>query len=298
MPLFKKEGNVLSLINAVQARSEKELQRLVEANLKDVLDMHFLASEFMTSNGRIDTLAIDSQGAPVVIEYKRNQNDNVINQSLSYLKWLTSQRQEFFEMLMQKQLPEDVLDNIRLDWKHPRVVCVAKSFSRFDIDTVQIVPLRIELFKYRIYEGGMLSIESVTLNEQQNNLFDPSQQASVETTQSVIQAMKEQSDSTHLIRTLFDELCERIMAMDQYIVEKAGKRCISYRLTKNFAEVLIKRDRLVIDLRPIDYIDPQGMVERIAESYTVTMNRRITLTSASDLDYVFNIVEQSYQNVL
>ena len=88
MPLFKKKDNVLSLINAVQARSEKELQRLVEANLKDVLDMHFLASEFMTSNGRIDTLAIDSQGAPVVIEYKRNQNHNVINQSLSYLKWL------------------------------------------------------------------------------------------------------------------------------------------------------------------------------------------------------------------
>lgn len=298
MPLFKMKDNALSLINAVQARSEKELQRLVEANLKDVLDMHFLASEFMTLNGRIDTLAIDSQGAPVVIEYKRNQNDNVINQSLSYLKWLTSQRQEFFEMLMQKQLPEDVLENIRLDWKHPRVVCVAESFSRFDIDTVQIVPLRIELFKYRLFEGNMLSIESVTLNEQQNNLFDPNQQASVEATQSVIQAMKEQSESSHLIRTLFDELREKIVAMDQYIIEKPGRRCISYRLTKNFAEVLIRRDRLVIDLRPIDYIDPQGMVERIAESYTVTMNRRVTLTSASELDYVFGLIEQSYQNVL
>ena len=110
--------------------------------------------------------------------------------------------------------------------------------------------------------------------------------------------MKEQSDSPHLIRTLFDELREKIMAMDQYIIEKPGRRCISYRLTKNFAEVLIRRDRLVIDLRPIDYIDPQGMVERIAESYTVTMNRRVTLTSATDLDYVFGIIEQSFQNVL
>lgn len=60
----------------------------------------------------------------------------------------------------------------------------------------------------------------------------------------------------------------------------------------------IRREKLVIDLRPIDYVDPRNMVERIAESYTVTLNRRITLTSASDLDYVFCIIEQSYKNVL
>ena len=62
--------------------------------------------------------------------------------------------------------------------------------------------------------------------------------------------------------------------------------------------MLIRKDRLVIDLRPIDYQDPLGMVERIAESYTVTLNRRVTLTSASELDYVFGLVEQSYKNVL
>ena len=298
MSLFKINANSLALINVVSANSEKELQRLIEANLKDVLDMHFIASEFATSNGRIDTLAIDSQGAPVVIEYKRNKNNNVINQALSYLKWLTSQRPEFFEMLMQKQLPGSVLNNIRLDWKHPRVICVAESFSQFDIDTVEIVPLRIELFKYRLYEGDMLSIESITLNERQNNLFDQTLQVSTETTQTAIQLMKEQSGASHLIRTLFDELREKIMSLDQFTVEKVGKRTISYRITKSFSEVLIRKDRLVIDLRPIDYIDPMGMVEKIAESYTVTLNRRITLSTPSELDYVFGIIEQSYQNVL
>ena len=110
--------------------------------------------------------------------------------------------------------------------------------------------------------------------------------------------MKEQSGASHLIRTLFDELREKIMSLDQFTVEKAGKRTISYRITKSFSEVLIRKDRLVIDLRPIDYIDPMGMVEKIAESYTVTLNRRITLSLPSELDYVFGIIEQSYQNVL
>lgn len=297
MPLYQNQGGTLTLINAVKVQSEKVLQRLLEDNLKDILDMHFIASEYRTTNGRIDTLAVDREGAPVIIEYKRCQNNNVINQALSYLQWLRAQQAEFFEMLMQKQLPQEVFDNIRLDWKHPRVICVAESFSRYDVATVEMVPLRIELFKYRMYEGGLISIDAVAVNEMQG-VSDSSKTITAETSLSVTTAMKEQCSASHLIRTLFDELRERIMGLDPYIVEKAGKRCISYKLTKNFAEVLIRKDWIVIDLRPIDFEDPRGMIERIAASYTVTLNRRVTLISASDLDYIFGLIEQSYQNVL
>lgn len=297
MPLFSKKGNVLTLVNARQAESEKSVQHLIEQNLKAVLDMHLLASEYRTHGGRIDTLAVDSQGAPTIIEYKRRRDDNVINQSLSYLKWLTGQRHEFFELLMQKQLPDEVRENIRLDWQHPRVVCIAESFSKSDVDTVEMVPLRIELFKYRLYEGGLLSLDPVH-GEKQCNTRETVLPGAYDPDLVVIEAMKEQSQATHLVRTLFDELREKILALDQYIVEKAGKRSISYRLSKNFAEVLIRKDRLVISLRPVDYNDPRGIVKEIAEGYTVTMNRRITLASPSDLDYVCGIIEQSYKNVL
>lgn len=297
MPLFKKKDKVLNLIKALQAESEKVIQQLIEDNLEVVLDMHFIASEYRTTKGRIDTLAIDKDGCPVIIEYKRNKNDNVINQSLSYLKWLTSQRQEFFEQLMQKQLPQEVHKNIRLDWKHPRVICIAESFSQFDVDTVEVVPLRIELFKYRLYEDGLLSLDPVH-GEMHGGAREKERQDMPDPDLSIIEAMKEQSQASHLIRTLFEELREKIMAIDQFILEKAGKRCISYSLAKNFAEIQIRKDRLVICLRPIDYVDPKGMVGKIADGYTVTMNRRITLNLASELDYVFGIIEQSYKNVL
>lgn len=287
----------MTLVNARQAKSEKSIQHLVEQNLKVVLDMHLLASEYRIHGGRIDTLAVDSQGAPVVIEYKRKRDDNVINQSLSYLKWLTGQRREFFELLMQKQLSKEVMENIRLDWQHPRVVCIAESFSKFDIDTVEMVPLRIELFKYRLYEGGLLSLDPVH-GEKQYNTRETVLPGAGDPDLAVIEAMKEQSQAIHLIRILFDELREKILALDQYIVEKAGKRSIAYRLSRNFAEVLIRKDRLVISLRPIDYADPKGMVDKIADGYTMTMNRRIALTSAGEFDYVFGIIEQSYKNAL
>ncbi|MFZ3262270.1 MAG: DUF5655 domain-containing protein [Thiobacillus sp.] len=299
MPLFANNNDKLTMLNTLPAGKEKALQQLIENNLPEVLDMHFIASEYRTtSGGRIDTLAVDCDGAPTIIEFKRSKNDNVINQALSYLKWLKAQRPEFFEMLMINRLGKEVADSIKLDWRHPRVVCVAESFSKFDTDTVEVVPLRIDLFKYRRYENGLFSLEMVTVNEQQKNLVEACQTMPAETNLAVINAMKEQACASQAIRALFEELRERILGIDEYIIEKSGKRAIAFRLTKNFAEVLIRKDRLVLDLREMDYVDPRGLVEKIGEGYTITMNRRITLTDPRDLDYVFSLVEQSYQNIL
>jgi predicted transport protein len=82
------------------------------------------------------------------------------------------------------------------------------------------------------------------------------------------------------------------------VIEKPGRRTVAYKLTKNFAEILIRKDRLIIDLSATDYDDPKLMVEKLALDYVVTLNHRITLSSPCNLEYVFNIIEQSYQNVL
>lgn len=298
MPIFSNQNGKLTMLNAVAFDKERALQQLVEQNLLETLDMYFIASEYHTGSGRIDTLAIDRDGAPTIIEFKRNKNVNVINQSLSYLKWIKAQRPEFFERLMFNRLGSELAESIRLDWNHPRIVCVAESYSRYDMDTVEVVPLRIDLFKYRLYEGGLFSLDMVSVNEQHKNRVESSQEMSADAAQTIIQGMKEQSGSSNTTRQMFDELREKILALDENIVEKPGRRTIAYRLAKNFCEILIKKDILVIDLRPIDYQDPRGLVSKIYEGYVVTMNRRITLSDPRDLDYVFGIIQQSYKNVL
>jgi hypothetical protein len=148
MPIFKISGRKLNKLSSLPLDKEKNLQALVEDNLTEVLELLFLATEYTTTfGGRIDTLAVDTNGSPVIIEYKRNKNDNVINQSLSYLKWLKSQKPGFFEKLMIDKLGKDKADKIKLDWHNPRVICVAENYSKFDIDTAEVVPLRIELMK-------------------------------------------------------------------------------------------------------------------------------------------------------
>lgn len=167
MPVFKTvEGDSLKKLNVVPLSKERDLQRLVEKNLIETLGLQFLATEYTTtSGGRIDTLAVDADGAPVIIEYKKNRNDAVINQALSYLKWLKTQKPEFFQKLMIDKLGQKAFDEIGLDWKNPRVICIAESYSRFDLDTVHFVSTRIELIRYRMYEDGVFSLEALNVLE-------------------------------------------------------------------------------------------------------------------------------------
>src|SRR5690242_8943796 len=77
---------------------EKTLQTLIEQHLEVFLGVRFLVSEYSTGKthgGRIDTLGIDENGSPIIIEYKRALNENVINQGLFYLDWLMDHKGEF-----------------------------------------------------------------------------------------------------------------------------------------------------------------------------------------------------------
>ena len=60
--------------------TKRSLQDLLEEHLHDFLGVHFLASEFSTDSGYIDTLGIDDEGRPVIIEYKRSMNQAVVVQ--------------------------------------------------------------------------------------------------------------------------------------------------------------------------------------------------------------------------
>jgi predicted transport protein len=304
MPIFKVTAGKLNKLNILSLDKEKTLQKLLEENLMEVLELRFLDTEYVTTfGGRIDTLAVDTDGAPVIIEYKRNKNDNVINQALSYLKWLKTQKPGFFEKLMIDKLGADAAGKIGLDWKNPRVVCIAESYSKFDIDTVEVVPLRIELWRYRYYEDGIFSLERINVgtddaHESQSPVpAIPDKKGKAEDKgTSTVESLAAKGNPN--IKLLFGELRERIRNMDEDIMEKATSFYVAYRLSKNFAEIQIQKTQINIHLRPKDYDDPKKLVQKIPDSYNWTMDRRVYLTSSDELDYVVGLIEQSYQNVL
>ena len=85
----------------------------------------------------MDSIGIDNEGNPCIIEYKKGQNENVINQGLSYLRWLLDYKDSFEKLCREKDI------KIKIQWDSPRVLCVAESYSKFDADTADLLPIKI-----------------------------------------------------------------------------------------------------------------------------------------------------------
>ena len=114
MPLFHIAIDKLVPVEQTNFSAEKVLQALIEGNLDTVFGCRLVASQFSTGAkhaGRIDTLALSEDNNPVIIEYKKVESSELINQSLFYLAWLNDHRGDF-EIAVQKALGPKV----GVDW--------------------------------------------------------------------------------------------------------------------------------------------------------------------------------------
>ena len=82
MPIFKFDDGSIKQLKVNNFKNEKELQNLVEDNLEEIFGIKFIKTEHDTGEkhkGRIDTLGLDENNSPVIIEYKWGENENVYN---------------------------------------------------------------------------------------------------------------------------------------------------------------------------------------------------------------------------
>lgn len=159
--LFRLGSSGITELDSTSIQVEKSLQKIFEANLETLLGIRFLASEYSTGpvhGGRIDTLGLDEDNCPIIIEYKRAINDNVINQGLFYLDWLFDHRKDFQWFVLEK-LGSKVANDI--DWSAPRLICIAGDFTRYDEHAVKQIARNIELIRYHRFEDELLMLELV-----------------------------------------------------------------------------------------------------------------------------------------
>lgn len=220
---------------------EKSLQTLFEKNLETLLGVRFLASEYSTGavhGGRIDTLGIDEDGSPVIIEYKRSTNENVINQGLFYLDWLMDHKKEF-QWLVLDVLGKDVADKV--EWAAPRLVCIAGDFTKYDGHAVKQINRSIELIRYRRFGDDLLLIELVHNPRVAARPAAP-ESALVQTpgaapakdpylTQRIDHRLgKAPAD----LRDLWDSVADHLMALGDDVQMKEVKFYVAFKRIKNF----------------------------------------------------------------
>lgn len=300
MALYSVTNATAKKIPPVKVGLEKDIQKLFEGSLEEILDITFLASEYATSfGGRMDTLGIDYNGAPVIIEYKRSHNENVINQGLSYLKWLLDHKDAFDALVREKKVA------VPIDWSSPRVICVAESYNKFDLDTADLLPINIELLRYQLYEKGILLVEPEVqpkVKISTSAIFERAKPSKAvfkdDIGHTLDEHLKIASDAT---RELFAILKERIAALDSSIIEEPKKLYVAYKLTTNFVDVAIQRDaiQMWLNIPSGELHDPQGLARDLTNPKPIGHHGNgdydVKLKAKKDIDAVMALIKQSYE---
>lgn len=300
--LFRTSATAVSQLEGHSVALEKSLQALIEKHLDIFLGIRFLATEYSTGKthgGRIDTLGIDENGCPCIIEYKRSSNENVINQGLFYLDWLLDHKGEF-ELLVLKTLGPKAADTI--EWSSPRLLCIAGGFTKYDGHAVHQINRNIELIRYLRFGDEFLLLELVnavqatTTDEGGANVLDskgkPKQNQKTITDQ-LAQASQGLLD-------IYEAVKATCLGFGDDVQFKTLKHYVAFAKLKNFVSVEVRTKTKVILV--FVNVDPKSieMVEGFTRDLTDighfgTGNLEITLRSLADLKLAIPLLEKSYE---
>jgi predicted transport protein len=283
--LFQIDGQGITKRLGSTVPIEKTLQNLLETHLETFLGVRFLATEYTTGKthgGRIDTLGLDENNFPVIVEYKRGTNENVIVQGLYYLDWLLDHKAEFLNLCSEK-LGKAVADEI--EWKGARLICIAGDFTKYDIHAVTQIDRNIDLIRYIQYAPDLLLLDRIAgqfTSPTKGNSKNP--------------ITKEASSAT--VASLYASLRDFALSLGDDVIETQGKLYTAFRRTKNFAcvKVQAKDLKVWIKLDATTFLFESGFSKDVSKiGHHGTGDIELSLAAAAALEKAKPFIEQSYQ---
>jgi len=275
---------------------EKELQMLIEQNMEIFFGVRFLKSEYAVTNGRMDSIGIDENNSPVIFEYKRSQNENVINQGLFYLDWLLDHKADF-KLLVIDKLGVKAADKI--DWSVPCVICVAHDFTKYDMHAVNQMQRNIKLVSYRRYDNGMLLLEHLNTPivkpiienvGDENGTKNSTQKTHLEKLTAISESMKK----------LYHSICDFIESLGDDIVSNQLKLYLAYKKVQNMVciEIYNKQIILFLKLNP-ETVELENGFTRDMRSigHYGTGDLQITIKNAADFEKAKPLLERVYNEI-
>lgn len=296
--IFNIKGPHAEELKGSSVALEKSLQTYMEQNLEPLLGVTFLASEYATGKthgGRIDTLGIDENGFPVIIEYKRALNENVINQGLYYLDWLLDHKAEF-ELLFLKTLGKRGDEFI--DWTSPRLLCIAGDFTKYDVHAVQQINRNVELIRYRKFDRSLLLLDLVNAAVQNG---DSSPASTPEKKVSGNRTFQEALDLSHADqKDRYEALKAFALALGDDVQVKVTKLYAAFRRIKNFTCVELRPQSnlmlLYLRLNPDDITLEEGFTRDVRNiGHWAPGDLEISIRSDADLERAKPLIVKSYE---
>jgi predicted transport protein len=304
--IFRIDGQEALELKGSSVALEKSLQVYIEKNLEQLLGITFLESEYSTGKthgGRIDTLGIDENGFPVIIEYKRAINENVINQGLYYLDWLLDHKGEF-ELMVLKKLGGDYEE--KLDWSNPRLLCIAGDFTKYDVHAVQQINRNVELIRYRKFDDNLLLFELVNATAAQNavpalgSTTLSSEGTGLRPARTAPSFSENLERSDVVLQDRVEALRAYIEALGDDVQTKVLKFYVAFKRIKNFACMNIsvqKREIIVwVKVNPNTVEIEPGFTRDVREiGHYGTGDLEILIRSDADLERAKHLILRSYE---
>ena len=306
MPIFEILKNKLLPVEQKNFSLEKELQALIEGNLEAVFNCRFVASEFSTGAqhaGRIDSLALSEEDNPVIIEYKKVESSELINQSLFYLYWIQDHKGDF-EIAVQKKLG----NGITVDWSDIRVICIAPNYKKYDLHAVQVMGANIELWKYRLFTNNSLYLEEVLHNTKNTTTVSHSSDKNPVMVEAGKKAAIVRATATYTldehfegkskeIQELMHIIREFVTGLDTAIEEVPKKYYISYKASQNIVcmEAKSKNIKLFVKLKPSEVAEPPKSFRDVSKiGHVGTGEVEFTISTPEEFEETKKYIELSY----
>lgn len=306
MPIYKQNGDKLVPVREKRIDFEKPIQKLIEKNLEEVFGLQFVTNEFELNNLRIDTLAFDEEtNAFVIIEYKRDKSFSVIDQGYAYLALMLNNKADFI-----LEYNEKCKKNLRkddIDWSQSRIIFVAQSFTKYQLEAIGFQDLPIELWEVRLYDENLVLFNELKPSEKSESIKTIVKPREVD---AVTAEIRQYSIEDHIkpewkqTRELFDEFVAQMQQLDQRLEVHPVKTHIGFRLgNKNLVNVAPKKVGLRIDLlrtKPEDIKDPENKVKYLKNSFK-NWNQHVSVVNImneDDIGYVMMLIKQVYKRFI
>jgi predicted transport protein len=295
MPLFKIADSKLKSLEAKSFKLEIDLQKLVDKNLKEIFGLDFIRTEFGGQGLSIDTIAFDPETkAPVLIEYKRDQQDTVVDQGIAYLKWLLEHKGDYKVELMEKVGKKEI------DWSQARVIFIARNFNKYHIQAAAFKDLPIELWRYDWYNDffylekietpqSEVSIKSVVKTKEAKKVSEEIKTYTIE------DHLKKANEKTG---ALFEILHEKISTLDNRIQTKAVSWYVAFKVRyHNFVFITLRQSKLRVYLRINNLDDPKKLFKIVPAKWGWGKTKIwfTDIDNDNNVDYIFSLIKQAYK---
>jgi predicted transport protein len=301
MTLYKNSDGLLVEVPEKPFKLERDIQSLFEINLKTVLGLSLVRSEFTIKNRRIDSLAFDEDSkAFIIIEYKRDKNISVIDQGFTYLGLMLENKADFIveynEQLKKNMKREEV------DWSQTRVIFVSPSFTDFQIEATNFKDIAIELWEVKQYANGNVAIQELKKSKSAESI-KPLALKNKELKQ-VVDQIQVYSEEHHLdttspeIRELYERFRNSILNLADSIELVPQKHYLAFKKSgTNVAcvELQKKRMKLWIGAKIGQIDDPKKLAIDVSKTgHYGTGDYELRIDNDSDLEYIMSLVKQIF----